>query len=736
MKLEFVEIQNFRKLKSCRIDFSDSETLFVGANNSGKTSAMDALILFLKDRKQFTTKDFTLSNWQGINNIGKDWIEQDDENPDTSKEAWINYLPQMDIWLNVGSNEIHYVNHLIPTLQWKEGILGVRLILEPKNIDDLYARFIADYKTARKSYIPTDTSKKALKLWPISLWDYLDKKFQSNFTVRAFILNPSKVKSPIDGYAQPQKLSTDIDPIEGDPFEGLIKVDIINAQRGFTDPNADNLGNSHKIIGNLSYQLRQYYKKHLNPLDYPDDSDIDALVAIDEAQTAFDNRLKESFKSSIGELETLNYPGFGNPNITISSKVNPIDGLNHSSSVLFDVLNDPLSDEDPIHLPEKYNGLGYQNLISMVFKLISFRDDWMQVGKVGQISNSNVHMKGFEPLHLVLIEEPEAHLHAQVQQVFIRKAYQVLRENKLLVNNDMFQTQLVVSTHSNHIAHEVDFIKLRYFKRQPVQKKGEVPISTIVNLSETFGGTDETTKFAIRYLKTTHCDLFFADAVILVEGPVERILVPHFIREKFTELSSRYISLLEIGGSHAHTLKPLIENLGIITLIVTDIDSIDPKENRKAKIPMLKKGYKTGNDTLKTWIPRKDDLDTLLKLKDEDKCSVNKLIRVAYQTAIELTSEEIVLPYTFEDSLAFSNKSFFEKQKGIGLMKKIIIAMKEKDLITARENIFQALKGGGKAKFALDLLYMGELKELKVPNYIEEGLLWLDNKLKNQKDTL
>ena len=52
MKIDFVKIKNFRKLKSCKIEFSDKETIFVGANNSGKTTAMDALIAFLE------TKDF------------------------------------------------------------------------------------------------------------------------------------------------------------------------------------------------------------------------------------------------------------------------------------------------------------------------------------------------------------------------------------------------------------------------------------------------------------------------------------------------------------------------------------------------------------------------------------------------------------------------------------------------------------------------------------------------------
>ena len=48
MRIAFVDIRNFRKLKQCHIDFSNETTVFVGANNSGKTSAMDALGKFLE----------------------------------------------------------------------------------------------------------------------------------------------------------------------------------------------------------------------------------------------------------------------------------------------------------------------------------------------------------------------------------------------------------------------------------------------------------------------------------------------------------------------------------------------------------------------------------------------------------------------------------------------------------------------------------------------------------------
>lgn len=69
MNIAFVEIKNFRKLESCRIDLSPKSTIFVGANNSGKTSAMFALVKFLKFRK-LILDDFTLSNLAEICHLG------------------------------------------------------------------------------------------------------------------------------------------------------------------------------------------------------------------------------------------------------------------------------------------------------------------------------------------------------------------------------------------------------------------------------------------------------------------------------------------------------------------------------------------------------------------------------------------------------------------------------------------------------------------------------------------
>jgi predicted ATP-dependent endonuclease of OLD family len=733
MQIIHVDIQNFRKLKVCRVEFSKKETIFVGANNSGKTSAMDALMLFLKKRKEIRTTDFTLSNWSGINDIGTNWVSCTDENAlNLAIAPWESFMPAIDVWLHVEDNEVHYVSHLIPTLDWSGGVLGVRLILEPKNVEELYKGYKAAYVSA-KSTTDSRPSGTSLSLWPQNMRDFMDKELYRYFVVKAYILDPSK--QDING---PQILPAESGPLDGDPFDGLFKIDIINAQRGFSDPNdGDGFVNTDR---RLSSQLRQYFDKHLNPAELPDASDLDALESIEIARGAFDEKLRTSFRPAIEELEDLNYPGFDNPSITLSSKVNPLEGLDHDAAVQFDVVrNTPSSSSPPLRLPEKYNGLGYQNLISMVFNLIRFRDEWMRVGKAGKRESEADNF--IEPLHLVLIEEPEAHLHAQVQQVFIKKAYGVLRKHSNLGEKNQFSTQMVISTHSSHIAHEIDFTNLRYFRREPVVSAGDVPCATVVNLTTTFGSDEDTSRFATRYLKTTHCDLFFADAAILIEGAAEKMLIPHFIRCKFPELDRSYISLLEIGGSHAHRLKPLIDALGLLTLIITDLDSISADDDKKVR-PEIEKGYKTGNDTLKGWIPKKTQLDELLKIDSKDKETADSRVRVAFPSTISVTfaddknKKEDAIPYTFEDALVLNNLDFFRKiqesQKSTGLLKKMVDTTKEASLNEAITKMFDALKKSKKAEMALELLWTIEPNDLQPPKYIQEGLEWLQNKLKQR----
>lgn len=725
MRIDFLHIQNFRKLKNCRIDISIKETLLVGANNSGKTSAMDALILFLTKNRSFDLKDFTLSNWSAINKIGEDWLKEKDlDKIDLTIKNWEPEIPTLDIWLQVENTELQHVSHIIPSLDWKGGLLGVRLRFEPIDIESLYAEFIKSVENAKEIYDSKKGKSATFNLWPKNLRDFLDKKLSAYFKIQTYLLDPAQNETP-------QSLTDKDIAVQNEVLNKLINVDIINAQRGFTDVNTDSIEGSGSK--NLSTQLRNYYEKHLNPSVNPTKADINALVQLHQARETFNTNLESSFKDALGELEDLNYPGFGNPQIKLSSEINTASSLQHDSAVQY-ALNDGVSD---LSLPEKYNGLGYQNLISMIFKLISFRDKWMKKGKSLDPNDAEII---FQPIHLVLVEEPEAHLHAQVQQVFIRKAYNVLRKHKNLRDDKTFITQLIISTHSNHVAHEIDFTALRYFKRN-ISEKGTINTSSVVNLSKTFGTDDDTTRFAKRYLKTTHSNLFFSDAAILVEGPAERMLVPYFITHH-TQLTSCYVSILEIGGSHAHTLRPLIEALGLITLVITDLDSVIKDSKGKKTQPALGKGYETGNSSLKGWIPAEKDLDKLLTTTFDDKEDKNNPIRIAFQTPVEIEEGEKqvkVYPYTFEDSLVLENAAIFKTLiDAKGLLKKMVDATNKGSVQESADEMYKIITdtSSKKAEFALELFYFKEPDILKTPKYIEEGLLWVEEKLKMEKTGL
>jgi|AGTN01.1.fsa_nt_gi hypothetical protein len=366
MKIAFVDLQNFRKLRQCRIDFSDKTTLFVGANNSGKTSAMDALAKFLAKRN-FVFNDFTLTNHSAIKEIGICWEKQECEMP-SSLEDWEAILPTLDIWLNVADNEIQYVSHIIPTLRWRGGILGVRSMFQPKDISKMFAEYRDSYADARKT--ESSSSNSTLSLWPKNLCDFIEKRFSSLFTLKAYILDPQKVNGE-----SPQKTAYDMECFDQNPLEGLIRIDMIEAQRGFYDVESSS-NSSDNCSGSLSTQLRNYYDKHLDPEKSPMPEDLNTLQAMEVAKDVFNQNLTEKFKSAIKELETLGYPGVNDPRITIATKVSATEALKHDSAVQYSLTKD-----DELKLPEKYNGLGYQNLISMVFLLMRFRDDWMQVGK-------------------------------------------------------------------------------------------------------------------------------------------------------------------------------------------------------------------------------------------------------------------------------------------------------------------------------------------------------------------
>lgn len=719
MKIHSIHIKNFRKLKNCHIDFGEKKTVFVGANNSGKTSAISAIVWFLKNNEKFTLKEFTATNWALIDRLGDQWLTNDPiDDTLLDSHQWDDIVPSLDIWIDVADGEQYRVNHLIPSLStWDGKVVGVRCQYNPKDVKRLYV----DYKETKEKAIAlqsTEEWKKASSpdLFPKNLCDFLAKgsNLRDYFEVKYYIIDFA-----IEPTDEDMVQVTPNNDLEKNPLEELIRVDTILASRDFSDPE----GQSDSDIDTLSKQFQKYYSNSNSEEEVLMPEDLELVSGIAKANETYDAKLTKTFEMPVKELKNINYPGFQNPEIKIRSKIQIEEAIKHESAVQF-----AIQGMAELALPEKYNGLGYRNLISIYLKLMDFREKWLKALSEG---------KNIEPIHLVFVEEPEAHLHAQAQQVFVRKAFEALCNNKTIRENHWLKTQFVLSTHSNHVINELDLNCMRYFKRV-MDAHDKIPISKVVNLSNTFGLDDETKQFVTRYIRLTHCDMFFADAIILVEGPAEKILVPSFLAN--AGLESYYISVIEVNGRHAHSFRSLINKIGIPTLIVTDIDATETiveegKEKHKAVITAKEKGYKTGNPSITSWLPGKELVDDLMELNGAERTVDN--VRIAFQTTISVKwnkENEVytdICPYTFEDALIFTNLELFRQNglKKMGTITTIVNLLKKscsaEDLQKLIFDKLESKSGFKKADFAISLLYKDDFNDLIAPTYIQEGLEWM-----------
>ncbi|EIM1708629.1 AAA family ATPase [Aeromonas dhakensis] len=712
MKITSFALKNYRRLSDVTLVLDDKTAVLVGANNSGKTSCIGALYTFLKSPDNLKVRDISKKNWKHIQNIGK---EVEEEFPSIEKmqelsDALIRLLPSLDIEITAEASEAYKVRDILPDLEWKGGALSVRINYEVIDVSKLFSEFVDTRLVVSKH-------QGEVSLWPKDLCDFLEKgrNFSKFIKQKHYVLSKETESSS----------NEILQPLKSEALKKLIRVDVISEQRGLgAEDNADQKGPCSEKQ-RLNKLLRDYYERILNPEDYPEAEDLKVLGQQQSLENDFTKRLNDQFEAPLEELKSMGYPGIGgNPTVEIFAQISGMDALQKSSSVRY-----RFDKKDEEFLPESYLGLGYQNLIYLTFRLLEFRDKWMRVGKSAS-SGDNVEEQ-IEPIHLVLLEEPEVNLHAQVQRVFVSKAYDTLRNHPDLRDKNTkkdkseYQTQLVISTHSSHIINDIDFKNLRYFRRNDANTSIAMDHTTIANMSELFSNAKDELLFVSKHLKLTHCDIFFADGVIFVEGQAERLLVPEFISNNFPDLSNRYISMLEVNGAHTHKYKALVEKLGVTTLVLTDLDSVD--NNGRSCFPQRNSYQKSNNDTLKIWHPRKETLDELVDLPKTEHMTISEgaPLYVAFQKPTQIFDKE-VLSRTFEDALILANfeQEYFQKKSKL----ETAISAHQDGSKSLSESLYEYVQGLKKGDFAFDCLFHLADKEsnsFEPPEYISDGLKWL-----------
>jgi predicted ATP-dependent endonuclease of OLD family len=736
MHLNVMRIKNFRRLKNVVIDLDNDISIFVGANNSGKTSVAEALQLFLSaSREKFVLHDLSAAEWPEIERFANE--EEGAALPEIS----------VDLWFGVEAVDLHRVIDLLPSLSWQGKHVGIRITFSPTEAEATLTRFRltqARALAAMDGAAGTDGGEAEFMPRPKTLTEFLTDELRREYEFRYYVLDRSKFDDNFHEIHnhEPLEILPDKGRTGKDIVNSLVRFDFLQAQRHLSDTSGGSRSED------LSRHLSRFYRRNLEK--HADD--YKAIRALSESETLLDKHLEKVFASTLERLAVLGYPGLSNPRLTIKSALNPATLMSsHDGAQVHYALDDSLT------LPEKYNGLGFKNLIYMVVELLDLHNQWMDI------------VDKRPPLHLVFIEEPESHLHTQLQQVFVKKILDILA-----IDGDDAQfhaSQIVLTTHSPHILYERGFRPIRYFRREHV---GAQQSTTVLNLSYFYAKTQNPTRdFLERYLKLTHCDLFFADAAILVEGNVERLLMPQMIERAAPELKSAYLCTLEIGGAFGHRFQTLIEFLGITALIVTDLDSVmglpdrdgkdgsvddqaaGEEEKDKAEIDehedvdevedsRPKPGSTcrvetqhaiSSNQTLIQWLPREKRIENLLTATEQQKTQTRSAecpatIRVCYQKSVTITREGdtlVLAGRTLEEAFAYENFDWCQDMAN----KELKLRVKSSDtptLAIMTERLHKRIHGKNfnKTDFALALLSKDK-DDWIVPTYIREGLEWLQS---------
>jgi predicted ATP-dependent endonuclease of OLD family len=657
--LRYVELCKFRRLGRVQLDLDQQTTILVGANNSGKTSILTALRHFLSESSAFGAFDISLSEWPALRALGLKW-EALVEDPATAtpkpSDDWegqlatlLSAMPTLDLWFDAEAGMFHYVQPFLSKLVWKGGAVGVRLRLEPASDVASLKELAWTYNAARQPV--KDISSDSLA-WPIDLLDFWLREPRKLGQVRPYRLDAAN--NPIQGIKayQTQILAADAQPTDRKHLGKLIRIDFVAAQRGLGSEEADSKSTSSSHpVGLFSNQLLKFARQHLNVAVTGHGQRADLIQAVADAQKDLDQKIHDALAPSVAEVKLLGYPGLHDPQeIRFRTRIHTADLLDHSTAVQYSMKGGAGEDM----LPEFSIGLGYQNLQSLSYQLVSFKTARLNPDKGSP-----------PPVHLVMIEEPEAHLHVQVQRIFPDKAHKLISPTDK--DASALKSQLLISTHSSHLAHAEDFDRLRYVRRIPASAAHPMPSTEVVDLGEVFGGDEDTRQFAERYFRVQHTDLLFANAALFVEGVAERMLVPLFMELKYEKLNSRCVSFLDIGGSHAHRLKPLVEKLRIPTVVITDIDPTEETvatNGRKywtATANTGQLGLRCGNVTLREWHPKLQNVDDF-KAPTPDNLTWTGVpdckVRFAWQLPVAEAGDQ--WPTTFEDSLILTNIDWFK----------------------------------------------------------------------------
>lgn len=726
MKIKKIRIQNFRLLKNLELDVEDDLSLIVGKNNVGKTSVLSIMDKFFdkSDKKRISYDDLNIDFQKELTTV------INSQTPDDYSSIGVKLF--LFIKCEVGddlSNISTFFMDLDPDNNYV--ILGFEYLLKRERLELLkndYSQFKQKeeerYNKEKEKYKDDDSN-----ILPIRGIDYFLRNKMKNY----FMQIHKTYYSSLDETGNIEICESsykELDNKEKRIIEDLINFKYISARRDVTNKDIDKT---------LSGQTSRIYEKLEQNEDQQNKID-NFKDTLGKTDITLSGVYKDIFSNTVTLVQKFGGIKENESCISINSTLEHRELLRGNTTVMYD--------HEGVQLPEHFNGLGYMNLISMIFEIEILMLDFL---KKKEEKPSDIN--------LLFIEEPEAHTHPQMQYIFIENIHEIIKDNinKLKSKYSATSLQYIVSTHSSHIVSKSVFNNIKYFRRDGNNVISKNLRDLEVEYKNEGATGEDQFRFLKQYLTLNRSELFFADKTIFIEGDTERILLPAMMKKIDIEqklynkennilpLLSQNISIVEVGN-YSQIFEKFIDFIGIKTLIITDIDSVrkeivlnsdgSPKLNQKGKYRevyqtcRVKDGEKTTNPSLNYYLQGIPYID-LIALPKEARCFKKENYwrpdKTGYLQINFQTEQNYYHARSFEDAFFSISKNIefikSNRSKFKGLKNIKFFYDSTKDAYDLAEKCIDS-----KGTFAIDIILLSSennFLDWETPNYIKEGLLWL-----------
>lgn len=515
MFLKYLQIVNYKNLRSARFSFVEGVNTVIGENDSGKSNAMTALRILLDDTYYYNTKRLKENDFS--DSLGK-W-----------KGHWIILLAVFGK-ITSEDKETEVCAGIVPENENEEFLKSY--IKSGEDDIGVISLFIRPQKQVRKKLSEiTDIAEFEEERKKIKISDYefyYTSRAQTDFTDK-------DIYTKIVGDLEKGQCS---DPDEDDDRILGCKLNIADVQDHISVVFIDALRDAASELGKPKNPIRRIIES------------VESLIKESELNTIKSEIVQ--LNKSISEVEQVELVGR-----KINEKLLDMIGMVYSPEIILQSgLKDDINSLSRYLFmkPSKQNdidslGLGHLNMIYMALKIVEY-----EVNRTRELIN------------IMIIEEPEAHIHTHIQRTLF---------DKLKVTKDY--TQIITTTHSTYLAEVSEVKNINILKSigsnsismQPSQGLDEFGKKNLQLKNLKLSDCIE------RYLDSKRSVLLFSKGVVLVEGDGEEILIPNLIKNALgVSLDEMGIGLVNVGSVSFEYIASLFseERIKRTCAIVTDED--------------------------------------------------------------------------------------------------------------------------------------------------------------------